>query len=163
MSISSFFYPKETEAFSTQGKAVVILTYILTAAGIGIGSLLLIITRGSPFISEAKVDDLPNFDPLFKLVGTIFVTIAIISLGVNFLFIHKKKIGWFLLTGIYLGGSILTFYVFYLGIKTLIEYEVFTIPYHLLLLLAIGIGGLYTLFHKDTLRLFFPKFHQKTE
>jgi hypothetical protein len=158
MSISSFFYPNHDAAFPSESKIVIILTYILTTSGIGIGSFLLIISRGSRFISDAEVDDLPDFGPLFKLVGTIFLVLAVVSLGVNFLFIQKKKTGWFLLTGIYLGGTALTIYVLYLGIRALIEYRLFTLPVPLLLLLAVGIGGMYTLLHKDTIRLFFPQF-----
>jgi hypothetical protein len=161
--LSSLFYPKDSEAFPSQGKFTIILTYILALIGIGFGGFLLIITRGSSYISDAEVDDLPDFDPLFKLVGTLFLVLAIFSLGVNFLFIHKKKAGWFLLTGIYLGGTALTAYVLSLGIKTLIEYRMFTLPVPLLLLLVVGIGGMYTLLHKDTLRLFFPQFLVKDE
>ncbi|MHA1954300.1 MAG: hypothetical protein ACW96U_10180 [Candidatus Heimdallarchaeaceae archaeon] len=164
MSINlSFFYPKDSEAFPSQGKFTIILTYILALIGISFGSFLLIITRGSSFISDAEVDDLPDFDPLFKLVGTLFFALAIVSLGVNFLFVHKKKAGWFFLTGIYLGGTALTVYVLSLGIKALIEYRLFALPVPLLLLLAVGIGGLYTLLHKDTLRLFFSQFLVKDE
>ena len=153
----SFFYTKDSETFPTQGKLTIVLTYILTALGIGIGSFLLIIARGASYFPDVEIDDLPDFGPLFKLVGTIFLVLAFVSLGVNFLFIHKKKVGWILLTGIYFGGSILTIYVLYLGIRALIEYSLFALPFPLILLLAVGIVGLYTLLHKNTLGFFFPK------
>ncbi|MCG3220728.1 MAG: hypothetical protein H7641_05050 [Candidatus Heimdallarchaeota archaeon] len=159
----SFFYPVDTEAFPSQGKTAIILTYILTALGTGIGSFLLIIARGASYFPEGEIDDLPDFGPLFNLVGTIFLVLAFVSLGVNFLFIHKKKAGWILLTGIYFGGSILTIYVLYLGIRAFIEYSLFALPFPLILLLVVGIVGLYTLLHKNTLGFFFPKILSKVE
>ncbi|NPD88615.1 MAG: hypothetical protein HGN29_07815 [Asgard group archaeon] len=163
MSNLSFFYPDDSEAFSSQGKTTIILTYILAVLGMGIGTFLLIISRGSSYLPDGEIDDLPDFDPLFKLVGTIFLILAIISLAANLLFINKKKSGWFLLTSIYSAGSALTIYVLYLGIRVLIENRLFALPYPLILLLAVGVVGIYTLFHKNTLGLFFLQILSKVE
>lgn len=157
-SLLSFFYPEDSEAFSLQGKITIILTYILTFLGFVVGVILLIISRGSSYFSDGEIDDLPDFGPFFKWIGTFLLVIAIISFGVNLLFVYKKKIGWILLTGIYISGMILTTYYLYLGLKILIEHRLYTIPYPLLLVLAVGIVGIYTLFHKSTFRLFFPQF-----
>ena len=162
MNIPAFLYPRGTEAFPSKGKFTIILTYILSFLGILFGISFLIISRGSPYFSDSEIDDLPDFGPFFKWVGTVFVVLAIISFVVNLFFINKMKIGWFLLSGMYLGGLGLTIYALYILIKFLASSDFFAIPIPFILVLAIGIIGIYTLFHRDTFRLFFPKFlHEK--
>jgi hypothetical protein len=153
----SFFYPRDENEFPKQSKFTINLTYIFIVLGVGIGIILLIISRGSPYFSEAEIDNLPDFGPFTKWVGTILLVLAVISLAVNLLFVRKKRIGWVLLTSIYTGGSALTFYYLYLGVKLMIEHSLFAIPFPLLTLLVIGIIGLYTLLHKNTLGFFFSK------
>ena len=161
MNIPTFLYPRDTDIFPSKGKFTIILTYALSLLGILLGVSLLIISRGSPYFSDGEIDDLPDFGPFFKWVGTFFFVLAVISFVVNLLFVNKMKIGWFLLSGIYLGGLGLTMYALYILIKFLASSDFFAIPFPFIFILVIGIIGVYTLFHKDTFRLFFPQFLNK--
>lgn len=159
----SFFYPEDSETFSSQAKITIIITYIFTVLGTGIGIILLIVSRGSSYFPDGEIDDLPDFGPFSKWVGTLLLVLAIISFGVNLLFKNKTKIGWFLLTSIYIAGSVLTIYYLNLGIRLMIQHSLFAIPFPLMVLLAVGIVGIYTLFHRNTLGLFFPQVRNKNK
>jgi len=150
-------FPKQDDVFPSSAKTAAILTYILSILGLSLGIFLLIITWNTELFVEPEPDDLTNFGPFFKLVGIAFLIIAIISLIVNIIFVNKKPIGWLFLSGIYCAGTILTIYIIYRGIVVMIKYSILSIPIHLFLLLALGIFGLYTLFHKNTIGFFFTK------
>lgn len=151
------FFPKNEDHFPSITKTAAILTYILSAIGLSLGVILLILTWNTKLFVEPEPDDLTNFGPFLKFVGIVFLIIATISLAVNIIYINRKPIGWIFLSGIYLAGTILTIYVIYRGIEVMIKYSIFTVPVHLFLVLAIGIFGLYTLFHKNTVNFFFSK------
>jgi hypothetical protein len=156
------FFPKDEDAFPSITKTAAILTYILSAIGLSLGVFLLILTWNTELFVEPEPDDLANFEPFLKFVGIVFLVIAITSLVFNIIYVNRKSIGWFLLSGIYLAGTILTIYMIYRGIEVMIKYSIFTVPVHLFLVLVIGIFGLYTLFHKNTIGFFFAKRSEST-
>lgn len=143
--------------FPSTTKLAAYLTYILSIIGLSLGVFLLIITWNTELFVEPEPDDLTDFGPFFKIVGIVFLVIASISLIVNIIYINRRPIGWISLSVIYLAGTILTIYLIYRGIEVMIKYSIFSIPIHLFLLLALGIFGLYTLFHKNTIGFFFVK------
>ncbi len=150
-------FPKQEDAFPSRAKITAVLTYILSVVGLSLGIFLLILTWNTELFVEPEPDDLANFEPLLKFVGIVFLVIAIISIAVNIIYINRKRIGWISLSGIYLAGTILTIYMIYRGFEVMIKYSIFTIPIHLFLVLALGIVGLYTLFHKNTISFFFMR------
>ncbi len=150
-------FPKQEDAFPSRAKIAAILTYILSVLGLSLGVFLLIITWNTELFVEPEPDDLTNLGPFLKFVRIVFLVIAVISLIVNIIYINRKLIGWFSLSGIYLAGTILTIYMIYRGIEVMIKYSIVSVPIHLFLLLALGICGLYTLFHKNTIGFFFSK------
>ena len=147
--------PKQDDNFPSIARIAVILTYILSVLGLSLGIFLLILTWNAELFVESEPDDLTDFGPLLKLVGIVFLVIAVFSLIVNIVFVNKKPIGWVFLSGIYCAGTILTIYMIYRGIEVMFKYSIFSIPIHLFLVLALGIFGLYTLFHKKTMNFFF--------
>ncbi|MFW9852019.1 MAG: hypothetical protein ACFFDS_03700 [Candidatus Thorarchaeota archaeon] len=151
------FFPKDEDYFPSITKTAAILTYILSVIGLSLGVILLILTWNTELFVEPEPDDLTNLGPFMKFVGIVFLIIAVISIIVNIIFINRRLIGWFSLSGIYLAGTILTIYMIYRGIQVMIKYSIFSVPIHLLLVLALGIIGLYTLFHKNTIGFFSKK------
>ena len=148
--------------FPSTTKLAAYLTYILSVIGLSLGVFLLILTWNTELFIEPEPDDLANFEPFLKFVGIVFLVIAVISLAVNIIYINRKPIGWIILSGIYLAGTILTVYMIYRGFEVMIKYSIFSIPIHLFLVLALGIVGLYTLFHKSSIRFFFAKEVEKS-
>ena len=141
--------------FPPQSKIVLNLTYILSIIGILLGLLLFVATIGAEPAADPNADDLPHFDYFFHVLGLFFIICASVSLFANILFSRGYRIGWLILSGIYLLGTLGTLYFLYSGILTMIKYNLMTIPFHLILLLVVGLIGLYNLFHRETLKIFF--------
>jgi hypothetical protein len=135
-------------------RIVLNLTYVLSGIGLSLGLLLYLATIGAE-PANPNADDLPHFDYFFHVLGLFFVICTSISLFGNILFNLRYRIGWLILSGVYLVGTVGTLYVLYSGIVIMIKYSLITIPFHLIFLLVVGLIGLYNLFHRETLKIFF--------
>lgn len=158
--LSTCITEKSVELFSSNARFVLLSTYLLSGIGLVIGTLLYLATMGAePTNNDPEIDALPNFDYFFHVIGFIFVIISTFTIISAILFHKKYRVGWILLFGIYFMGSVITLYMIYRGFQIMREYGLFTIPLHVILLFIFGILSLYHLMHKNTRKLFFPKYH----
>jgi hypothetical protein len=154
-------FPFIDNSIPVNAKTIIYVTYFLAGLGFFFGLLIFLATLGAEPTNNPEADALPNFDYFFHVLGFVFMIVGFVSLVGNFLFGMRYRVGWFILAGIYCLGTVLTGYIMYRAILVMTKYNLFTVPYHIIFLLIIGLVGIYNLFHKNTISSFFrPSFAQ---
>lgn len=98
---------------------------------------------------DPGIDDLPDFSGFFKFVGITFISVGLFSLLGCFSFSKGHRIGWIMISFVYLGGSVLTAYFL---LFSLIKFPLLALMSPMFLvyifLLLLGIYMLYIIIFK---------------